>query len=79
VIADNLSEVAGGVVLTAMDGAPSDFGKNFRILQYFYFILSALKQGHFKHVISVQRLIYGVYFMETVGGCLRRFFTCKYC
>jgi hypothetical protein len=44
-----------------MDVAPSDFRKYFRTLQYFYFNLPALKQGHFERVISVQWLMYGVY------------------
>jgi len=47
VIVDSLFEIAGGVVLSGMDVAPSDFRKYFHTLQYFYFILSALKQGHF--------------------------------
>jgi len=61
VIFNNLFEIAGGVVLSGMDVAPSDFRKYFHTLHYFYFILSALKQGHFEHVISVQWLVYGVY------------------
>jgi hypothetical protein len=60
-IVDNLFELAGGVVLSGMDVAPSDFRNYFHTLQYFYFILSALKQEHFEHVISVQWLMYGVY------------------
>jgi hypothetical protein len=68
VTVDSLFEIAGGVALSGTEVAPSDFRKYFRTMQYFYFILSALKQGHFEYAIPVQQLMYGVYLMKTVGG-----------
>jgi len=66
VIVDNLFEISGGVIPSGMDAAPPDFRMYFRTLQYFYLILSALKQGHFEHKFFVERLMYIVYLTENL-------------
>ena len=60
------SEISGGVVLSGMDTAPSDYRKYFPTLQYLHCILSPDSYGHFAHVISVQRLMFGIYIMWLV-------------
>ena len=60
------SEISGGVVLSGMDTAPSDYRKYFPTLQYLHCILSPDTYGHFAHVFSVQRLMCGVYIMWLV-------------